>query len=80
MQDNQSRSHPILGHNIGRIFGTIKSNHDFPYRQMRQREGRGDCKEVGDREDNNLGSVKMKITPFQGRANPETYLEEEKKR
>ena len=46
-----------------------------PPRRMRQREGRGDGKEVGDREDNNLGSVKTKITPFQGWANPETYLE-----
>ena len=36
-------------------------------------------KEVGGREDNNLGSVMMKIPPFQGRADPETYLEWERK-
>ena len=43
----------------------------------RGREVRG--REVRNREDNNLGSIKMKIPSFQGKSDPETYLEWEKK-
>ena len=34
---------------------------------------------VRDGEDNNLGNIKMKISPFQGRNDPEVYLEWERK-
>ncbi|GKV06979.1 hypothetical protein SLEP1_g18793 [Rubroshorea leprosula] len=33
----------------------------------------------GDRQDHDLGSIKMKIPPFQGKNNPDVYLEWEKK-
>jgi len=36
-------------------------------------------REVRNREDNNLGGIKMKIPSFQGRYDPEAYLEWEKK-
>lgn len=36
-------------------------------------------REAWSREDNNLGSIKMKIPSFQGRSDPEAYLEWEKK-
>ena len=39
----------------------------------------GRYREVRNREDNNLGSIKMKIPSFQGKSDPETYLEWEKK-
>ena len=39
----------------------------------------GRLKEVRNREDNNLGSVKMKIPSFQGNNDPEAYLEWERK-
>ena len=39
----------------------------------------GRFREAKNREDNNLGSIKMKIPSFQGRSNPEAYLEWEKK-
>lgn len=39
--------------------------------------GRG--RNARNREDNNLGSIKMKIPSFQGRSDPEAYLEWEKK-
>jgi hypothetical protein len=35
--------------------------------------------EARNREDNNLGSIKMKILSFQGRYDPEAYFEWEKK-
>uniref|UniRef100_A0A2N9G5R0 RNA-directed DNA polymerase n=1 Tax=Fagus sylvatica TaxID=28930 RepID=A0A2N9G5R0_FAGSY len=35
--------------------------------------------EARNREDNNLGGIKMKISSFQGRSDPEAYLEWEKK-
>jgi hypothetical protein len=35
--------------------------------------------EARNREDNNLGGIKMKIPSFQGRSDPEAYLEWEKK-
>ena len=39
----------------------------------------GRNREVNNRVDNNLGSIKMKIPSFQGKSDPETYLEWEKK-
>ena len=39
----------------------------------------GWAREHRNREDNNLGSIKMKIPSFQGRSNPQAYLEWEKK-
>ena len=39
----------------------------------------GRHKEVRNREDNNLGSIKMKIQSFQGKNDPEAYLEWERK-
>ena len=39
----------------------------------------GRNREVRNREDNNLGSIKMKIPSFQGKNDPELYLEWEKK-
>ncbi|KAI3453664.1 hypothetical protein Pfo_010327 [Paulownia fortunei] len=54
-----------------------------PFRQppRRIRFGRGD-KDIGRRKpkrDDDLGSIKMKIPPFQGRNDPEAYLKWEKK-
>ncbi|KAI3446953.1 hypothetical protein Pfo_003618 [Paulownia fortunei] len=53
-----------------------------PFRQPpRRRFGHGD-KDIGRRKpkrDDNLGSIKVKIPPFQGRNDPEAYLEWEKK-
>ena len=43
----------------------------------RRPEGR--FREARNREDNNLGGIKMKILSFQGRSDPEAYLEWEKK-
>ncbi|PKI67502.1 hypothetical protein CRG98_012086 [Punica granatum] len=43
----------------------------------RRRGGR--FREARNREDNNLGSIKMKISSFQGKSDPEAYLEWEKK-
>lgn len=42
-----------------------------------RRYGRG--REVRNRTDNNLGSIKMKIPAFQGKSDPEAFLEWEKK-
>ena len=42
------------------------------------RRPRGRFREVRNREDNNLGGIKMKIPSFQGRSDPEAYLEWEK--
>jgi hypothetical protein len=39
----------------------------------------GRFREARNREDNNLGGIKMKIPSFQGRSDPEAYLEWEKK-
>ena len=39
----------------------------------------GQFREARNREDNNLGGIKMKIPSFQGRTDPEAYLEWEKK-
>ena len=39
----------------------------------------GQFREARNREDNNLGSIKMKILSFQGKNDLETYLEWEKK-
>ena len=39
----------------------------------RRYEGR--LREARNREDNNLGSIKMKIPSFQGKNDPEAYLE-----
>ena len=39
----------------------------------------GRFREARNREDNNLGSIKMKIPSFQGKSDPEAYLEWEKK-
>jgi len=39
----------------------------------------GRFREARNREDNNLGGIKMKIPSFQGRSDPEVYLEWEKK-
>ena len=39
----------------------------------------GQFREAKNWEDNNLGSIKMKILSFQGRNDPEVYLEQEKK-
>ena len=36
-------------------------------------------REARNREDNNMGGIKMKIPPFQGKNDPEAYLEWEKK-
>ena len=39
----------------------------------------GQIRRDKNREDNNLGSIKMKVPSFQGKNDPETYLEWEKK-
>ena len=39
----------------------------------------GRFREARNREDNNLSGIKMKILSFQGKNDPETYLEWEKK-
>ncbi len=39
----------------------------------------GRFREARIREDNNLGSIKMKVPSFQGKNDPEIYLEWEKK-
>ena len=39
----------------------------------------GRLRDARNREDNNLGSIKMKIPSFQGNNDPETYLEWERK-
>ena len=40
----------------------------------------GRFREARNREDNQLGSIKMKIPSFQGKNDPEAYLEQEKKK
>ena len=40
---------------------------------------RGGLREARNREDNNLGSIKMKIPSFQGKNDLEVYLERERK-
>ena len=61
------------------LFGNYKrrnrGNRNWGDRGARDWEGRGDR----NWEDNNLGNIKMKIPPFQGKNNPEAYLEWEKK-
>ncbi|GKV49075.1 hypothetical protein SLEP1_g55846 [Rubroshorea leprosula] len=49
-----------------------------PLNRGRFRHGNGN-REVRNHEDNSLGSIKMKIPPFQGKADPEAYLEWERK-
>ena len=39
----------------------------------------GQIREVRNRDDNKLGSIKMKVPSFQGRNDPEAYLEWERK-
>jgi hypothetical protein len=46
---------------------------------VNNRRPRGRFGEARNREDNNLGGIKMKIPSFQGRSDPEAYLEWEKK-
>jgi hypothetical protein len=46
---------------------------------VNNRRPRGRFGEARNREDNNLGRIKMKIPSFQGRSDPEAYLEWEKK-
>ena len=46
---------------------------------VNNRRPRGRFREVRNREDNNLDDIKMKISSFQGRSDPEAYLEWEKK-
>jgi hypothetical protein len=46
---------------------------------VNNRRPRGRFGEARNREDNNLGGIKMKIPSFQGRSDPEAYLESEKK-
>ncbi|XP_061353685.1 uncharacterized protein LOC133298423 [Gastrolobium bilobum] len=54
------------------------TNSTVDMRQNKRRnEGRRVCNE--ERVDNNLGSIKMKIPSFQGRNDPEAYLEWERK-
>lgn len=55
---------------IGR-FGCGVGNRGFRYGTREDR--------VSERMDNNLGSIKMKIPSFQGKNDPEAYLEWEKK-
>ena len=43
------------------------------------RRNGGRAREGRNREDNSLGSIKMKIPSFQGRSDPEAYLDWEKK-
>ncbi|PKI74121.1 hypothetical protein CRG98_005500, partial [Punica granatum] len=43
------------------------------------RRSTGRFREVRNRQDNNLGSIKMKIPSFQGKSDPEAYFEWEKK-
>ena len=49
-----------------------------PINRGRFRHGNGN-REARNREDNNMGGIKMKIPPFQGKNDPEAYLEWEKK-
>ncbi|GKV11629.1 hypothetical protein SLEP1_g22871 [Rubroshorea leprosula] len=49
-----------------------------PLNRGRFRHGNGN-REVRNQEDNSLGSIKMKILPFQGKADPEAYLQWERK-
>ena len=56
--------------NMGR-FGRGVGDRGFRYGNREDR--------VGERVDNNLGSIKMKIPSFQGKNNPEAYLEWEKR-
>ena len=46
---------------------------------VRNRRHGGRFREARNREDNNLGNIKMKISSFQGKNDPEAYLEWEKK-
>ncbi|GKV07002.1 hypothetical protein SLEP1_g18814 [Rubroshorea leprosula] len=46
-----------------------------PLNRGRFRHGNGN-REVKNREDNSLGNIKMNISPFQGKADPEAYLEQ----
>ena len=39
----------------------------------------GRLREARNREDNNLGNIKMNIPSFEGKNDPETYLEWERK-
>ena len=50
----------------------------FRHGNENRRHGNGN-REARNREDNNMGGIKMKITPFQGKNDPEAYLEWEKK-
>ena len=62
--------------------------HGGRFREVRNREvepttfggnARRNVRRNEDREDSNLGSIKMKIPSFQGKKDPEAYLEWEKK-
>ena len=55
--------------------GGIEDDDDRETVYAPRRQGRG----ARHREDNNLGSIKMKIPSFQGKNDPEAYLEWEKK-
>ena len=49
----------------------------FRHGNENRRHGNGN-REARNREDNNMGGIKMKIPPFQGKNDPEAYLEWEK--
>jgi hypothetical protein len=51
----------------------IKKEIGIPLLTKGDLEGR--FREARNREDNNLGGIKMKIPSFQGRSDPEAYLE-----
>jgi hypothetical protein len=89
--ENRHEEQPQNGHNLRRServpprekdeerYGSgFDEEEDWDSIVNNRRPG-GRFREVRNREDNNLGGIKMKIPSFQGRSDPEAYLEWEKK-
>jgi len=89
--ENRSEEQPQNGHNLRRRERVPPREEDeeryesgFDEEEDRDsivnnQRPEGGFREVRNHKDNNLGGIKMKIPSFQGRSDPEAYLEWEKK-
>jgi hypothetical protein len=67
------------GRRMKSVMGLVLMKKKIGSPLLTNRRPRGRFGEARNREDNNLGGIKMKIPSFQGRSDPEAYLEWEKK-
>ena len=89
--ENRREEQPQNGHNLHRRervplreedeerYGSGFGEEEDRDSIISNRKPGGRFREARNREDNNLGGIKMKIPSFQGRSDPKAYLEWEKK-